>query len=131
MESPLRLESWAEPGSRRSPGGALLELMLRSEPGFRRSPGGVLLQLRSGAESGSRRSPDGSYRRLMLATKPGSRRIPGGVLLELILLRTSVVDILYPTGRISYASIVGSIMYAMTCTPLDVAYSLGVVSIPI
>ena len=31
-------------------------------------------------------------------------------------------------SRVSYASIVGSIMYAMTCTRLDVAYSLGVVS---
>ena len=31
-------------------------------------------------------------------------------------------------GRILYASAVGSIMYAMTCTRLDVAYSLGVVS---
>ena len=29
-------------------------------------------------------------------------------------------------GRISYASAVGSIMYAMTCTGPDVAYSLGV-----
>ena len=29
---------------------------------------------------------------------------------------------------ILYASIVGSIMYAMTCTRSDVAYSLGVVS---
>ena len=31
-------------------------------------------------------------------------------------------------GRIPYASTVGSIMYAMTCTRPDVAYSLGVVS---
>ena len=31
-------------------------------------------------------------------------------------------------GRISYASTVGSIMYAMTCTRPDVAYSLGIVS---
>ena len=31
-------------------------------------------------------------------------------------------------SRISYASIVGSIMYAMLCTRPDVAYSLGVVS---
>ena len=31
-------------------------------------------------------------------------------------------------GRISYASTVGSIMYAMICIRLDVAYSLGVVS---
>ena len=31
-------------------------------------------------------------------------------------------------SRISYASIVGSIMYAMTCMQLDVAYLLGVVS---
>ena len=30
-------------------------------------------------------------------------------------------------SRISYASIVGSIMYVMTCMRLDVAYSLGVV----
>ena len=31
-------------------------------------------------------------------------------------------------GRIPYASAVGSIMYALTCTRSDVAYSLGVVS---
>ena len=31
-------------------------------------------------------------------------------------------------SRVPYASVVGSIMYAMTCTRLDVAYSLGVVS---
>ena len=31
-------------------------------------------------------------------------------------------------SRVSYASAVGSIMYAMTCTRVDVAYSLGVVS---
>ena len=31
-------------------------------------------------------------------------------------------------GRIPYASAVGSIMYAMTCTRPDVAYSLGIVS---
>ena len=31
-------------------------------------------------------------------------------------------------SRILYASIVGSIMYVMTCTRLDVAYSLRVVS---
>ena len=31
-------------------------------------------------------------------------------------------------GKILYASAVGSIMYAMTCTRPDVAYSLGVVS---
>ena len=31
-------------------------------------------------------------------------------------------------SKISYASVVGSIMYAMTCTRSDVAYSLGVVS---
>ena len=31
-------------------------------------------------------------------------------------------------GRILYASAVGSIMYVMTCTRPDVAYSLGVVS---
>ena len=31
-------------------------------------------------------------------------------------------------NRVPYASIVGSIMYAMTCTRVDVAYSLGVVS---
>ena len=31
-------------------------------------------------------------------------------------------------SRISYASTVGSIMYAMTCTQLDVTYSLRVVS---
>ena len=31
-------------------------------------------------------------------------------------------------SRILYASTVGSIMYAMTCTRLDMAYSLGVVS---
>ena len=31
-------------------------------------------------------------------------------------------------SRIPYASAVGSIMYAMLCTRLDVAYSLGVVS---
>ena len=31
-------------------------------------------------------------------------------------------------SRISYASVVGSIMYAMLCTRSDVAYSLGVVS---
>ena len=31
-------------------------------------------------------------------------------------------------GRILYALAVGSIMYAMTCTRLDVAYSLGIVS---
>ena len=31
-------------------------------------------------------------------------------------------------SRISYASIVGSIIYAMICTSPDVAYSLGVVS---
>ena len=31
-------------------------------------------------------------------------------------------------SRIPYASTVGSIMYAMTCTRSDVAYSLGVVS---
>ena len=31
-------------------------------------------------------------------------------------------------SRILYASAVGSIMYAMTCTRPDVAYSLGVVS---
>ena len=31
-------------------------------------------------------------------------------------------------SRISYASTVGSIMYAMTCTRPDVAHSLGVVS---
>ena len=31
-------------------------------------------------------------------------------------------------SRIPYASIVGSIMYAMICTRSDVAYSLGVVS---
>ena len=31
-------------------------------------------------------------------------------------------------SRVSYASIVGSIMYAMTCIRLDVAYSLGIVS---
>ena len=31
-------------------------------------------------------------------------------------------------SRVPYASIVGSIMYAMTCTRPDVAYSLGVVS---
>ena len=31
-------------------------------------------------------------------------------------------------SRVSYASAMGSIMYAMTCTRLDVAYSLGVVS---
>ena len=30
-------------------------------------------------------------------------------------------------SRVSYASIVGSIMYAMICTKSDVAYSLGVV----
>ena len=41
MESPLRLESWAEPGSRRSPDGVLSELMLRAEPDSRRSPGRV------------------------------------------------------------------------------------------
>ena len=31
-------------------------------------------------------------------------------------------------SRVSYASAVGSIMYAMTCTRADMAYSLGVVS---
>ena len=31
-------------------------------------------------------------------------------------------------SRVPYASAVGSIMYAMTCTRPDVAYSLGVVS---
>ena len=31
-------------------------------------------------------------------------------------------------SRISYASIVSSIMYAMTCTRSDVAHSLGIVS---
>ena len=31
-------------------------------------------------------------------------------------------------NRISYASIIGSILYAMTCTQSDVAYSLGVAS---
>ena len=31
-------------------------------------------------------------------------------------------------SRIPYTSIVGSIMYAMTCTRLNVAYSLGIVS---
>ena len=31
-------------------------------------------------------------------------------------------------SRISYASVVRSIMYAITCTRLDVTYSLGVVS---
>ena len=31
-------------------------------------------------------------------------------------------------SRIPYALVVGSIMYAMTCTRPDVAYSLGVVS---
>ena len=31
-------------------------------------------------------------------------------------------------SRIPYTSTVGSIMYAMTCTRLDVAYSLGMVS---
>ena len=31
-------------------------------------------------------------------------------------------------SRVSYASAVGSIIYAMTCTRPDVAYSLGIVS---
>ena len=31
-------------------------------------------------------------------------------------------------SRVSYASVVGSIMYAMTYTRVDMAYSLGVVS---
>ena len=31
-------------------------------------------------------------------------------------------------SRVSYASIVNSIMYAMTCTRSDVTYSLGIVS---
>ena len=31
-------------------------------------------------------------------------------------------------SRVSYASIMGSIIYVMICTRLDVAYSLGVVS---
>ena len=31
-------------------------------------------------------------------------------------------------SRVSYTSAVGSIMYVMTCTRLDVVYSLGVVS---
>ena len=32
------------------------------------------------------------------------------------------------TSRVPYASIMGSIMYVMTCTRPDVAYSLGAVS---
>ena len=32
-------------------------------------------------------------------------------------------------SRVPYASTVGSVMYAMTCTRADVAYSLGVMSI--
>ena len=64
MESSLRLESWTEPGSRRS-------------------PGGVFLQLKLGAKSGSRRSPDGAYRQLKLATEPGLLRV---------LLAVEVVD---------------------------------------
>ena len=60
MESPL--ESWMEPGSRRS-------------------PSGVFMQLKLGTKSGSRRSLDGAYRQLKLATEPSSRRSPGGVLL--------------------------------------------------
>ena len=54
------------------------------EPGSRRSPGGVLLQLKSGAKFGSRRSPNRAYRQLKLATEPGSRRSPGGVLLGVV-----------------------------------------------
>ena len=42
-ESLLKLELWAEPGSRRSPGIVLSELMLRAEPGTRRSLGGAFL----------------------------------------------------------------------------------------
>ena len=30
--------------------------------------------------------------------------------------------------RVSYASVVGSLMYAMVCTRLDIAYAVGVVS---
>ena len=30
--------------------------------------------------------------------------------------------------KISYASVVGSIMYAMLCTKLNIAYALGIVS---
>ena len=40
-ESLLKLESWAEPDSRRSPGGVLSELKSRAELGSRRSPDGV------------------------------------------------------------------------------------------
>ena len=54
------------------------------EPGFRRSSGGVFLQLKLGAKSGSRRSPDGAYWQLKLATEPGSRRSPGGVFLGVV-----------------------------------------------
>ena len=40
-EFPSGLESWAESGSRGSPGGVLLVLKSRVEPGSRRSPSGV------------------------------------------------------------------------------------------
>ena len=43
MKSFLRLKSWTELGSRRSPGGVFLQLESRMEPDSRRSPDEVLL----------------------------------------------------------------------------------------
>ena len=79
FRSVLQLMSEAEPGSRRSPGGAVL--MSEMEPGSRRSPGGTVQQLMSEAEPGSRRSPGGAVQQLMSEAEPGSRRSPGGAVL--------------------------------------------------
>ena len=75
--------SEVEPGSRRSPGGAVLQLISEAEPGSRRSPGGAVLQLMSEAE-------------------PSSRRRPGGAVLLSIPPRVSAVGILYLTVSFSH-----------------------------
>ena len=76
-ESSLRLGSWVEPGSRRSPSEVRLQPELGMRSGSRRSPGEVYLQLKSGAKSGSLRSPDEVYQQLRSETEPGSHRSPG------------------------------------------------------
>ena len=84
----IEARQWSEFGLCRSPGGVLFsvevvggvrlqQLILRSEPGSRRSPGGAVLL--SMAEPGSRRSPGGAV--LLSAVEPGSRRSPGGAVL--------------------------------------------------
>ena len=82
-----------------------------------------LQSLESWTKPGSRRSPVGVLLKWMLRSEPGSHRSPDGILLELILLRTSTVNILYPTSSIVVVSSIYQKMLFPLCGKLRLAVS--------